>query len=112
MSVWRQIYFIQIIVCTAMTKCTVYMFSSDAILVLCFFFFSSRRRHTICSRDWSSDVCSSDLGIAPAPPCEGGGRRCDSCRGRHFASVPQKPQDEFCKLVIVGASPTRGSNLW
>ena len=27
-----------------------------------FFFFSSRRRHTRCSRDWSSDVCSSDLG--------------------------------------------------
>src|SRR5690606_39659159 len=25
------------------------------------FFFSSRRRHTIFSRDWSSDVCSSDL---------------------------------------------------
>src|SRR2546429_9047271 len=28
---------------------------------MCFFFFSSRRRHTRCSRDWSSDVCSSDL---------------------------------------------------
>src|SRR5215813_2517442 len=30
---------------------------------LCFvcFFFSSRRRHTRCGRDWSSDVCSSDL---------------------------------------------------
>src|SRR5256884_5040236 len=27
------------------------------------FFFSSRRRHTRCSRDWSSDVCSSDLEI-------------------------------------------------
>src|SRR5207245_5700128 len=27
-----------------------------------FFFFSSRRRHTRCYRDWSSDVCSSDLG--------------------------------------------------
>src|SRR5256884_5851792 len=27
------------------------------------FFFSSRRRHTRCSRDWSSDVCSSDLTI-------------------------------------------------
>src|SRR5690606_40688542 len=26
------------------------------------FVFSSRRRHTIFSRDWSSDVCSSDLG--------------------------------------------------
>src|SRR5690554_4124320 len=25
------------------------------------FFFSSRRRHTRCGRDWSSDVCSSDL---------------------------------------------------
>src|SRR6266550_5200381 len=33
---------------------------SDMII----FFFSSRRRHTRCSRDWSSDVCSSDL--APA----------------------------------------------
>src|SRR4030043_1193002 len=36
-----------------------------------FFFFSSRRRHTRCSRDWSSDVCSSDLvpyGSGPIPP--------------------------------------------
>src|SRR5690349_24063404 len=39
------------------------------LLVLCriiafvfvFFFFSSRRRHTRSLRDWSSDVCSSDL---------------------------------------------------
>src|SRR5690349_23873562 len=28
---------------------------------LLIFFFSSRRRHTRCLRDWSSDVCSSDL---------------------------------------------------
>src|SRR5699024_11371147 len=28
------------------------------------FFFSSRRRHTRSKRDWSSDVCSSDLLIA------------------------------------------------
>src|SRR3989440_3815045 len=27
----------------------------------CVFFFSSRRRHTRSDRDWSSDVCSSDL---------------------------------------------------
>src|SRR5207249_6251196 len=27
------------------------------------FFFSSRRRHTRSKRDWSSDVCSSDLGV-------------------------------------------------
>src|SRR5205085_6166630 len=29
-----------------------------------FFFFSSRRRHTRFDCDWSSDVCSSDLGLA------------------------------------------------
>src|SRR5699024_12012323 len=33
-----------------------YVFVSFAI-----FFFSSRRRHTRSKRDWSSDVCSSDL---------------------------------------------------
>src|SRR6267378_4562039 len=31
-----------------------------------FFFFSSRRRHTRSLRDWSSDVCSSDLLACPA----------------------------------------------
>src|SRR5256884_709058 len=40
-----------------------------AVITFVFFFFSSRRRHTRCSRDWSSDVCSSDLfgtiGTAP-----------------------------------------------
>src|SRR5690606_40288475 len=29
--------------------------------IFSYFFFSSRRRHTRFSRDWSSDVCSSDL---------------------------------------------------
>src|SRR5258705_4358856 len=33
-----------------------------------FFFFSSRRRHTRCLSDWSSDVCSSDLAISVAAP--------------------------------------------
>src|SRR5690554_7320692 len=31
------------------------------MMIFVFFFFSSRRRHTRCGRDWSSDVCSSDL---------------------------------------------------
>src|SRR3989337_3113851 len=35
------------------------------------FLFSSRRRHTRCYRDWSSDVCSSDLGRRCAHPREG-----------------------------------------
>src|SRR5690606_28017055 len=38
------------------------------------FFFSSRRRHTRFSRDWSSDVCSSDLWLEPG--------------GRQWASAP------------------------
>src|SRR5690554_7376687 len=43
------------------------LFLWSFFVVLCvkcffvFFFFSSRRRHTRCGRDWSSDVCSSDL---------------------------------------------------
>src|SRR5690606_40260627 len=35
---------------------------------MCFFFFSSRRRHTRFSRDWSSDVCSSDLASTDPRP--------------------------------------------
>src|SRR6266487_5973748 len=31
------------------------------IILFCLFFFSSRRRHTRWTGDWSSDVCSSDL---------------------------------------------------
>src|ERR1035441_10822544 len=34
--------------------------NSVGVSLLCFFF-SSRRRHTRCLSDWSSDVCSSDL---------------------------------------------------
>src|SRR5215813_11883597 len=36
-----------------------------------FFFFSSRRRHTRCGRDWSSDVCSSDLYVDAGSYTEG-----------------------------------------
>src|SRR5690625_7011133 len=32
-------------------------------IISLYFFFSSRRRHTRWPRDWSSDVCSSDLGL-------------------------------------------------
>src|SRR5258707_10950389 len=48
------------------------LFVSLLILFL-FFFFSSRRRHTRYWRDWSSDVCSSDLeeGLAAIPAAQG-----------------------------------------
>src|SRR5207249_8659494 len=38
-----------------------YYFECVCYLLFFFFFFSSRRRHTRSKRDWSSDVCSSDL---------------------------------------------------
>src|SRR5256885_13690152 len=36
------------------------------------FFFSSRRRHTRLQGDWSSDVCSSDLGVTIAAGTDAG----------------------------------------
>src|SRR6185312_11152979 len=47
------------------------------LLIFFFFFFSSRRRHTRSDRDWSSDVCSSDLGSL-------GDRRQRSAHGQQF----------------------------
>src|SRR5438874_7073839 len=66
-------------------------------LVVFFFFFSSRRRHTRSLRDWSSDVCSSDLvsavGVLPGAEdvevaqrarveVEGEGIRAEQCFSR------------------------------
>src|SRR5256885_6482766 len=39
-------------------------FGGGACEQVCFFFFSSRRRHTRLQGDWSSDVCSSDLELS------------------------------------------------
>src|SRR5207245_3681276 len=44
---------------------TLRLFSVSRLLCACFF--SSRRRHTSCYRDWSSDVCSSDLLLRVTP---------------------------------------------
>src|SRR5579884_928231 len=41
------------------------MFVNLVLVDVVFVFFSSRRRHTRWPRDWSSDVCSSDLGTPP-----------------------------------------------
>src|SRR3712207_6892803 len=54
-----------------------------------FFFFSSRRRHTRYWRDWSSDVCSSDLTGEPSPrpvPGPRAGARCE-----HRSALLQGP---------------------
>src|SRR5260370_42136998 len=50
---------------------------------MCFFFFSSRRRHTRFKCDWSSDVCSSDLVgvIVGAGSCDRDPRAHDAGKG-------------------------------
>src|SRR5690606_40010375 len=48
------------------------------------FFFSSRRQHTIFSRDWSSDVCSSDLAVGS---CGMGGPLGDTLSVDHDGSL-------------------------
>src|SRR5215475_4969899 len=52
------------------------------------FFFSSRRRHTRFSRDWSSDVCSSDLG---------GGRHAGRGRGQGAAEARLVTGSKLCR---------------
>src|SRR5947209_10704060 len=46
----------------------VFYFVRLFLMLIFFFFFSSRRRHTRYWRDWSSDVCSSDLAPRDGPP--------------------------------------------
>src|SRR2546422_8152301 len=65
-----------------------------AYLNVLFFFFSSRRRHTRCSRDWSSDVCSSDLShtrpTITRNPCRRHSRRARSVRSSPASSLAQR----------------------
>src|SRR5207237_7578161 len=49
-----------------------YIHNAIYFVFICFFFFSSRRRHTRFKCDWSSDVCSSDL---PHQPGDGVAQR-------------------------------------
>src|SRR6266508_6580036 len=73
------------------------------------FFFSSRRRHTIWPRDWSSDVCSSDLaGLA-------GSRFSGRAVGARFeidiAEAPFASPREQCDLFMLGEVGDRFSGL-
>src|SRR5262245_65496824 len=59
----------------------------------CFFFFSSRRRHTRCLSDWSSDVCSSDLEQQERP----------ELRGKPVGIVPVMAETTGCVAVSLEA---------
>src|SRR5690606_2286402 len=71
-----------------------------------YFFFSSRRRHTRFSRDWSSDVCSSDLAIRHTPrvpniiatiasPSVGGKEKHTSIRRQRGLGIPKPGVNGF-----------------
>src|SRR5207302_3557639 len=72
-------------------------------LSLIFFFFSSRRRHTRFSRDWSSDVCSSDLAVAPDHWTE----------GPHYPELPQLLAAGFAPdAVLLTPGDARQAASW
>src|SRR2546430_7643536 len=90
-----------------------------------FFFFSSRRRHTRFDCDWSSDVCSSDLGRAVPQwrgAAGGGGRtpcrslvvRPSNVTGRHWSPGVEPPPREAQAIrgrVLDGASHSQPAVL-
>src|SRR2546429_470175 len=83
------------------------------------FFFSSRRRHTRCSRDWSSDVCSSDLVDALGRPfVERSSSLILNCHGCRYQSKHYVLKNMWVKLEIphpeTGQPPrsVRGRVAW
>src|SRR5207247_6303191 len=61
------------------------------------FLFSRRRGHTSSTRDWSSDVCSSDL--RASAPCFPGATR--SGQGSTFESTPSSRRPGYGRATIV-----------
>src|SRR6266571_1586451 len=113
---------------TTSIDCTPNQIARKCGFYLSFFFFSSRRRHTRLTCDWSSDVCSSDL-----PPASGTRERLRSALGipetapvigSGFRLYDEKQPLVWvetaalvagarpdCHFVIVGAGPLRGAVL-
>src|SRR2546422_6750289 len=77
------------------------------VVTLAIFFFSSRRRHTRCSRDWSSDVCSSDLwrNLTPMPAQMIDGRAIAAKVREEVAADVQELGDVGLSTVLVGDDP-------
>src|SRR5690242_10777607 len=95
------------------------LFRAAILLVIFFFyflfFFSSRRRHTRLTCDWSSDVCSSDLG-APPLAMERPGHAQDERGAVAGQQAARRPQDrlvleEFVAEIEQGAADQTHQDL-
>src|SRR5919112_3164482 len=78
---------------------------------VCFFFFSSRRRHTRYWRDWSSDVCSSDLLYIDPAAAERGIRRFrdSGYEGERIGIISRDREDAKEVAENTGASAATGA---
>src|SRR5207253_6983217 len=81
------------------------------------FFFSSRRRHTRWPRDWSSDVCSSDLDARPVfevVESPGGlyiGARRNAEEGKYYWRITQWVMPSFTMIAPRGNHAVHG-HFW
>src|SRR5215510_12172970 len=77
-----------------------------------FFFFSSRRRHTRWPRDWSSDVCSSDLVRATSlfrgRPADGWRLRSDGAGMDVLAGADEAGDFRFEGRLVLGPGARQG----
>src|SRR5258705_216648 len=62
------------------------------------FFFASRRRHTRCLSDWSSDVCSSDLSFHYTP------------LNAHYKALLKKAEKNKKNLIMIDAEKDEWRN--
>src|SRR5580698_11226989 len=81
------------------------------------FFFSSRRRHTILTCDWSSDVCSSDLRSGYAIPAafSNSGKSWAADRIERGVSTSNQPQhviETGVWSLPFGKDGIGGGNAW
>src|SRR5256885_16931571 len=78
--------------------------------MLLIFFFSSRRRHTRLQGDWSSDVCSSDLLLAPSRRHFGGHRKLSNRVARVHRDSFLGPPPVF--LLTIATAVRTGQCRW
>src|SRR5690348_17470345 len=75
-------------------------------MIFKYFFFSSRRRHTRWTGDWSSDVCSSDLGgISTQRRAGAKGFFRDPADNRAQLAVAESPACRISRSTKGGAKP-------